>query len=255
MEAEVTEEEDAVKLSTLKVEWKTSSSSLWLVSSQKHAVHISQSYTLLQKFDCILYAVEPLPIYIILVKIRTNLKKAEQHTLELGDKLINWIICFKLIQKTAEWKHQNFLYVSCKVRIATECFVKEGLTYSCTQNIIHAQTIMCQWSVIMPTRIPTEMEILVFGRIAQPKYKHARKMTVVNLNIPRMMFSSLGSRVRTGGISKWSIDWSSQIMLSSQRPYTSSSLSMGKMENQGQSSSWEAVEEQTKPTQWQTSQV
>ncbi len=42
----------------------------------------------------------------------------------------------------------------------------------------------------------------------------------------------------------WSISWSSQIMLSSQRPYTNSSLSMGKMENQGESSSWEAEEQQ-----------
>ena len=61
--------------------------------------------------------------------------------------------------------------------------------------------------------------------------------------VPKMMFSSLGSRVRTGGDSKRSMAWSSQMMLSSQRPYNSSSLSMGKMENQGASSSWEAAEE------------
>ncbi len=66
------------------------------------------------------------------------------------------------------------------------------------------------------------------------------------LNIPRMIFSSFGSSVRTGGMSMWSISWSSQIMLSSQRPYTNSSLSMGKMENQGESSSWEAEEQQQK---------
>ena len=53
----------------------------------------------------------------------------------------------------------------------------------------------------------------------------------------------MGDRVRTGGESKRSMAWSSQMMLSSQRPYTSSSLSMGKMENQGASSSWEAAEE------------
>lgn len=64
------------------------------------------------------------------------------------------------------------------------------------------------------------------------------------LNIPKMIFSSLGSSVRTGGMSMRSISWSSQIMLSSQRPYTNSSLSMGKMENQGESSSREAVEGQ-----------
>jgi len=50
---------------------------------------------------------------------------------------------------------------------------------------------------------------------------------------------SLGLRVRTGGARKWGMAWSSQMMLSSQRPYTSSSLSMGKMENQGESSSWD----------------
>lgn len=64
-----------------------------------------------------------------------------------------------------------------------------------------------------------------------------------NVKIPRMIFSSLGSRTRTGGMSIWSISWSSQMMLSSQRPYTNSSLSMGKMENQGGSSSWDAAEE------------
>lgn len=68
------------------------------------------------------------------------------------------------------------------------------------------------------------------------------------VNIPRIIFSSLGSRVRTGGASIWSISWSSQIMLSSQRPYTNSSLSMGKMENQGGSSSWDAAYTQIKIT-------
>lgn len=64
-----------------------------------------------------------------------------------------------------------------------------------------------------------------------------------NVKIPKMIFSSLGSRTRTGGVSIWSISWSSQMMLSSQRPYTNSSLSMGKMENQGGSSSWDAADE------------
>lgn len=63
--------------------------------------------------------------------------------------------------------------------------------------------------------------------------------------LPRMIFSSLGSSVRTGGMRRWSISWSSQMMLSSQRPYTNSSLSMGKMENQGQSSSCEAAVTET----------
>lgn len=60
-----------------------------------------------------------------------------------------------------------------------------------------------------------------------------------------LIIGLLGSSVKTGGSNSRGMAWASQMILSSQRPYTSSSLSMGKMEYQGLSSSRVAV----KPSQ------
>lgn len=98
--------------------------------------------------------------------------------------------------------------------------------------------------VISNININPKLKKEIIFRKSQILWKKIQDIRI--LNVPRMIFSSFGSSVMTGGTSMWSISWSSQMMLSSQRPYTSSSLSMGKIENQGQSSSCEAGNEQKK---------